>query len=111
VSVKDLVVNTEVRNWIVLVPWVGIFLELGMSSCLGLAFNGVASWDGLYLSSNIPLLSTVSCFAIGTSKCVTGMRVNDIMVNTEVWNCVVFVPWVLVLLELVWSSCLSLAFN
>ena len=91
VGVEDVVVNTEVWNWVVLVPWVSIFLELSMSSCLGFAFDGVASWDGGFLSSNNPLLSAVSIGAVSFGVFVMGPGVENVMVHSEVWNEVVYV--------------------
>ena len=111
VGIKDIMVNTEVWNGIILVPWVSVFLELGVGSCLGLAFDGVASWDRVLLSSNNPWLSTVSGSTVSSGKLGIAMGVKNVVVNTEVWHGVILVPRVGIFLELGVSSSLSLAFD
>ena len=111
VGIKDIMVNTKVWNGIILVPWVSVFLELGVGSCLGLAFDGVTSWDRVLLSSNNPWLSTVSGSAVSSGKLGIAMGVKNVVVNTEVWHGVILVPRVGIFLELGVSSSLSLAFD
>jgi len=111
VGIKDIMVNTEVWNGIILVPWVSIFLELGVGSCLGLAFDGVASWDRVLLSSNNPWLSAVSGGTVSSGELGITMSVKNVVVNTEVWHGVILVPRVGIFLELGVSSSLGLAFD
>lgn len=42
---NDVVVHSEIWNKVVLIPWIGIFLEFSVGGSLGLAFDRVASWN------------------------------------------------------------------
>jgi hypothetical protein len=44
-GIENVVVDTEIGDEIILVPWVLVFLELIRSSSLSFAFDGVASGD------------------------------------------------------------------
>jgi len=76
------------------------------------AFNRVACWDRFYLSCNNPWLSApFRTLARGSGSHMVGLRVKNVLIDTKVWNKVVFLPWILILLELSWSSSLGFAFN
>lgn len=89
-------VNTKVWYKVVFVMFIHVGLELLVSGGLSLQALGevsrVASWDGLFLSKlSSGLLEVVlSC--------------DDVMINSKVWNEIVFVVLVHVGLELLVSS-------
>lgn len=106
-------INSKVGDGVVLLPWVGILLKLGGSSSLGLALDGVAGGDGCLLGSNLPCLTASG---IGSGAVLLGgggmlMSSNDVVVHSEVWNKVIFLPWIGILLELGRGGGLGLAFN
>jgi hypothetical protein len=79
---NDVMVYTKVWNEVVFVMLVHISLELLVGGSLGLqAFwevSRVASWDGCLLSE------------LTTSILEVVLGGNDIMIDTEVWNEVIF---------------------
>lgn len=112
-AVKDLMINSKVGDGVVLIPWIGILLKLRGGSSLGLAFNRIAGRDGGLLGSNGPCLATfgilASAVVFGSSGVLVGS--DDVMVHSEIWNKVVFIPGISVLLKLGRGSSLCLAFN
>lgn len=113
VGVKDVMINSKVGDEVVFIPWIGILLKLRGGSSFGLAFNGIAGWDGCLLGSNLPLLTTSCILTRAVSSGVGGilMSSNNVAVHSEVWNKVVFIPWVGIFLELRRGGGLCLAFD
>jgi uncharacterized membrane protein YqaE (UPF0057 family) len=111
VAVEDVMINSKVGDGVVFIPWIGILLKLGMGSSLGLALNGIAGRNGCLLGSDVPLLTTSgtssSAVVLGSGGILMGS--NDVVVHSEIWNKVVFLPRISVLLELGISGCLCLA--
>jgi energy-converting hydrogenase Eha subunit C len=96
---NDVMVNTKVWHKVVFVMLVHISLELLVGGSLGLqAFwedRRVASWDGFLLSE------------LTTSILEVVLGGNNVVINTEIWDEVVFVVLVHIGLELLISSGLS----
>jgi hypothetical protein len=96
-SSEDVLVNSKVWNEVILIVLVHISLEFLVSSGLSLASTvTIASWS----RSHLHKLST------GLLEVVLGG--NNVMINTKVWDEVVFVMLVHISLELLVGSSLSL---
>jgi hypothetical protein len=97
---NDVMVNSKVRDEVVLIMLIHVGLKLLASGSLGLEASWevgrVASWDGSLLSK----LST--CLL----KVVLGG--DDVVINSKVWNEIVFIMLVHVSLEFLVSSGLGL---
>ena len=113
VGVKDVMINSEVGDEVVFIPWIGILLELRRGSSLGLAFNRIACRNGCLLGSNLPWLTASGVLSGAVVLGGGGIRMsgNDVVVHAKVWNKVVFVPWISIFLKLVLGGGLGLAFN
>jgi hypothetical protein len=110
-GVKDVMINSKVGNEIVFLPRIGILLKLRVSSSFGLAPSRIAGRNGGLLGSNLPCLTTSgivsSAVCLGSTKIM--VSVENVVVHSEIWNKVVFLPRISVLLELGISGCLCLA--
>ena len=113
VGVKDVVINSKVGDGVVLIPWIGILLKLCGGSSLGLALNGIAGRNGSLLGSDVPWLATSgtssSAVVLGGGSILMGG--NDVVVYSEIWNKVVFIPWIGIFLEFGLGGSLGLAFD
>lgn len=100
-GVKDVMINSKVGDEIVFLPWIGILLKLRGGSSFGLAASGIAGGDGGLLGSNLPWLTTSgvasSAVCLGSSEIM--VSVENVVVHSEIWNKVVFIPWVGIFLE------------
>jgi hypothetical protein len=92
------VVNSEVWDEVVFVMLIHVSLELLVSSSLGLqAFwevSTVASWDGLFLSK------------LSSSLLEVILSGDDVVINSKVWDEVVFVVLVHISLKFLVSGSL-----
>jgi len=92
-------INSKVGNEIVLWMFIHIFLQLLVSSSLGLQalreVSTVASWDRLLLGK------------LSTSVLVIVLCTDDVVVDSKVWDEVIFWVFIHVLLELLVGSSLS----
>ena len=103
----NIMIKSKIRNMIVhrmSISWFGVQVLCTSSTA--------ADWVRIFLSGNNPWLSTpwwtlARCSGIY----MVWLRVNNIFIDTKVWNKIVFLPWILILLELSWGSSLGFAFN
>ena len=95
----NVMVNTKVWDKVILWVLVHVFLELLVSSSLGLQtfweVSTVASWDRLLLGK---LSTGVLVIVLGT---------DDVVVDSEVWDKVIFWMFIHVFLELLVSCSLG----
>jgi hypothetical protein len=110
-GVKDVMINSKVGNEIVFLPRIGILLKLRVSSSFGLAPSRIAGRNGGLLGSNLPCLTTSgtvsSAVCLGSPEVM--VSVENVVVHSEIWNKVVFIPWVSIFLELSLGGGLCLA--
>jgi hypothetical protein len=103
-SGEDISVNTEVWDFVVLIPFISVLLKFPWGSGLSFASSiSIACWDRLLLSK-----SWDNPFAeFGFSVLEVALGGKNISVYTKVWYLIILIPLVSVLLEFPWGSSLS----